>query len=101
MGSSHQSYRPENKEEFFFCYEEYFLNQVNRLNVKINVFPPQFSLYSKTLKRIWAHKIFVESNKILIVHQLNIFKNVIFMHKVERKSALNTFPPKFHEPTHA
>ena len=38
MESSHQSYRPENKEEFFFCYEEYFLNQVNRLNVKINVF---------------------------------------------------------------
>ena len=42
-----------------------------------------------------------KSCKILNVYKLNIFNTAVFMHKIQGKSALSIFLPKFRKPCHS
>ena len=42
-----------------------------------------------------------KSSKILNVWKLNIFNTVVFMHKIQGKSAPSIFLPKFRKPSHS
>ena len=94
---------------FYYSYMQTYINYVNiawdstyRTNLKKINSQRKHAIRITFNKNKFAYtrEIFKEQ-KIFNTYQLNILSNIIFMHRVENKTALSIFLTKFCKPSHA